>query len=209
MVSIAPFVIVIGPAKHGKSTFRRALAAKLGTKGASCSDMLYAIWAYVAEESEEGLRKRPKDEIRSTLVALGDWYTTPAATLAENFPFDKLPSIHLAKLEGSEMEKPHEGVLIQQAYRSGVRVLDGVRRKRELAAALPIFKWVGIPVLVLYVYDPRKGVDPTDNFDLRYRDANNIILNNGSEENLEAEAARVAEIILRESGLDAYTHITQ
>lgn len=209
MATIAPFVIIIGPAKHGKSTFRKALADNLGTVGGSCSDTIYALWAYIGETTVEALRAKPKDDIRTTLVALGDWYTTPARTLAENFPHDKLPSTHLEKLEGSQLEKPHEGALIQQAYRSGIRVLDGVRRKKELAAALPFFAWFGFPVLVLYVYDPRKGRDPTDNFDMRCTDAHNIILNNGSLEALEDEAARVAEIILRESGSDAYTRSTQ
>lgn len=209
MASVAPFIIVVGPAKHGKSTFRKALAARLGAEGGSCSDTIYALWAYIAGETVEALQQRPKDEVRATLVALGNWFTTPAESLAENFPRGVIPDTYLPNLEISAMEKPHEGSLIRQAYLSGVRVLDGVRRRKELDAVLPFFDWFDIPVRIYYVYDERKGMDPADNFNLSPSDAHKLIKNNGSKEELEAIAVKIAEEILSESGLDAYTHSTQ
>ena len=137
-----PVVIVIGPAQHGKSTFRRALASALNAKGASCSDYLYSLWAYLdGTRSAEELRKVEKEAARPLLIALGDWITTHAVSFSTHFPVHVLPYVDSSKLDKTPLPRPHPGALIQMACAEGVEVLDGVRRRCELDAAKPYFAW--------------------------------------------------------------------
>lgn len=189
------FVVVIGPAAHGKSTFRTAFAEALHVEGGSCSDYIYAVWAYLGDTTVEALRKLPKEDIRPKLVALGDWLTTPAHTFRGHFPFRLFPGWNPEALDKTGLPKPHPGALVQGAFNSGVRVLDGVRRRCELEASLPYFAWFNTKPLVVWVEDPRKARNPADNLDLNMDDAHRIVINKGSVEDLQEEARRLAQEI--------------
>ena len=199
-----PFVLIIGPAQHGKSTYRKALAAALGTRGGSCSDAIYALWAYLdGKRGPEVLRELPKEEVRPKLVALGDWLTTDAPCFSTHFPREAFPEIDPTQLDRTGLPRPSAGALIQYAFQDGVRVLDGVRRKRELEGARPFFSWFGVEPIVVWVEDPRKPRIATDNLDLTWRDAHTLVSNRSSVEALEESARLFAEEILGKSESDA------
>lgn len=197
-----PFVIVIGPAQHGKSTVRRRLASVLGVKGASCSDHLYSLWSiFDGYRGPEMLKELPKEEVRSKLVKLGNWITS-WGDLSQGFPFEEFPNAnpdHFSHLIG----RRHPAALIQAAYRNGVRVLDGVRRQCEVDAALPQFAWFGAKPIFIWVEDPRKEHIAADNLDIRPNLADHFIFNDGSLEELDEKIFSIAREILRVSDSDA------
>lgn len=194
-------VFVIGPAQHGKTTVRKRLAQVLGVKGASCSDFLYVLWSLLERGPGPGvLKERPKEESRPKLVALGNWITTDGDTEAD-FPFEFFPEADLFFLR--KLVSRHPGALIQAALRDGVRVLDGVRRRVELEAALPVISWFGEPPAIVWVEDPRKERIPQDNLDIPASVASHIVLNDGSLEELDEKIFALAREILRVSDLDA------
>lgn len=198
-----PFVIIVGPARHGKTTLRRTLARVLGEKGGSCSDFLYSIWSLIDQRGEEALRALPKEDSRPLLVALGDWLTTPAASGLENFPHHLFPGADMSWFEASRLPKPSPSALIQAAYQSGIRVLDGVRRKQELDACLPYFSWFGEKPIVIWIENPRKELVPGDNLDIPPSCADEIVINSGTEGQLEDIAYEIARKIWAKSNLDA------
>lgn len=201
---MAPLSIVIGPATHGKSTLRGMLCEELDAKGGSCSDYIYALWAYLdGKRSVEVLRQMPKEEARQRLVALGDWLTTSSPTFCAQFPFHMFPGYDPSVLDRTGLPKPNPGALIQGAFNDGVRVLDGVRRRRELEAALPFFAWFGVKPFIIWVEDPRKARNPEDNLDLGPQDAEMRVYNGGDLEQLRRTAREIAKEIRRRSDLDA------
>lgn len=198
---MTPFVIIIGPAQHGKSTFRTKLAQVLGVHGGSCSDHLYALWSLLdGNRGPEVLKQLPKEQVRTKLVKLGNWLTSDG-DLTTGFPYDEFPGADLARW-GKCMRR-HPASLIQAAYRNGIRVLDGVRRQTELDAALPQFDWFGMPPFFVWVEDPRKQRLESDNLDIHPSIAHHIVLNDGSLHDLELKVYETARKIWRESDLDA------
>lgn len=200
MEPLSPFFFIVGPAEHGKSTFRKALSEALGLKGGSCSDYLYSLWAYVDEGvTEVELRAKPKPEVRPELVALGNWITTPSASFRGTFPFSRFPTAKPERLNGTGVPLPHRAALVQAAAWSGVRVLDGIRRKSEIESALVYFAWFGVRPTIVWIEDPRKGRTPGDNLDIdaSWSGIDVHVENGGSVEGLQEYARHFAKNFVR------------
>lgn len=202
MVTLIPPYFIIGPAEKGKSTVRKKLCAATGLKGGSCSDVIYTIWSLVSGTSEEKLRAIPKSEARPALVALGDWLTggapdadgfrAPVQSFRQNFPHHIVagdPSL----LVGSKLQMPSPGFLVQFLWQNGVRVIDGIRREDELAAAVPPLEWAGVRPVVVRVDDPRKPDVAGDNFSIREIWTDFDLVNDGSLEDLDPKIKKLVE----------------
>ncbi len=186
---ITPPIFIIGPAEHGKSTARRFIGELTGLSTASCSDVLFTIWAFLDGRSEQELRQIPKDISRPTLVLLGDWLTggipneygvrVNPKSFRQQFPYAKL-NLDPSKMDDGKFQLPNPAFLIQFLWLNGFRVIDGIRRTDELFAAYPPLEWAGARPTIVWVEDPRKPKIGGDNFGIPKEFADFEIVNEGT-----------------------------
>lgn len=170
----APVIFVVGPVGHGKTTCREILSRITHLKGGSCSDVIYAVLAARRGVSVQSLREVPKEELRPTLIEVGDWLCGQIGQLAEV----------AAKPEIDETVYRAPSALIRTLYLNGYNVIDGVRRKLELQHAKEHLEWNGVRTVVIHVSDPRKPLIADNSEDLTPL-ADNAIVNDGTPEELE------------------------
>lgn len=166
-----PVFIFIGPPHHGKTTSRKIFCELTGIKGASTSDVIYALLADKLGLSEEKLRETPKEELRPKLIEYGDFLCGMG---------------QLALVEGSNKDEHFmrtPSALCRVLFLTGHGVVDGVRRRLELQEFKDRLMWLGVPTVVFWV---ERAGHPTveDNTQLKKEDADEIIQNDGDETKL-------------------------
>lgn len=175
----APVFFIVGPVDHGKSTSRKILSGVTHLKGGSCSDVIYAILAKRRGVSVESLRAIPKEELRPTLIALGDYVCCVVDADGKQVVLHEVPVN--AEVDGEIYRSP--SALIRTLYLNGYNVIDGVRRRLELQHARDHLEWNGVKCVTIHVSDPRKPVIQDNSEDLTGL-CDNVILNDGTEEDL-------------------------
>lgn len=171
LVGFGPVFLFLGPARHGKTTARKHFAELTGIPGASCSDVIYPLLADYLDITEEELRNMPKEEARPKLIEFGDWLCGKR----DNVSFSDKPL--------SETMYRGPSSLVRALYLSGIRVIDGVRRREELWDASRIFDWLNVPLMVFWVERP--GADQIqDNTEVTVEDADVTLLNDSTPEHL-------------------------
>jgi hypothetical protein len=171
--------IFIGPPTHGKTLARKIFCELTGIKGASTSDVIYALMARFAGVSESELRETPKEEIRPKLIELGNYLCGSSEDLSKNaFPGKVPDSIY----RGPSM-------LVRTLFHSGFAAFDGIRRKPELEEVRYIMNWLGIEVFVFWIHRENNLAKVEDNTEVEHTDATHIIANNGTPANLREKLA--------------------
>lgn len=171
-----PVFFIVGPVGHGKSTAREILSQLTHLKGGSCSDVIYSYLAARRKVPVDTLRQIPKEELRPTLIAAGDFVCGSGPKLAED-PAD-------IALDDFVFRGP--SALIRTLYLNGYNVIDGVRRQAELKSAKDYLEWNGVRSFVVHVHDPRKPLIADNSEDLT-EFADLKIVNEGTVEELEAK----------------------
>lgn len=143
-------IVLIGLPESGKTATGEIIAESLGWQRGSCSDFIYKLYAAAHGIPEDIARRRNKNTIRQQLIDIGD-------TVCDVYP----------------------EFLAMGAYKQGIQVLDGVRRKVELDA----LKKAVPNLLVLWVERPDHP-SPKDNTSVSLADAHGLVLNNGDLEDL-------------------------
>jgi hypothetical protein len=82
--------------------------------------------------------------------------------------------------------------LVRTLYVSGYNVIDGVRRKLELTDAVKHLTWNGVRSVVIWIERPGTPV-VADNTEVTSADATDIVLNDGTLEDLRAQLKLVLE----------------
>lgn len=171
-------VVIIGPPHHGKTEVRKYICEVMGWKGASTSDVIYALLAQEMGKPEAELRAMPKEEIRPKLIEFGDYLCGKAGKLELVPPLPERPA----------PEKYYRGpsALSRILFHTGHRVSDGIRRRLELSDLRSKLEWLGIPLVVIWVERPGH---PTikDNTEVTSADADFVLLNDGSLEELRSK----------------------
>jgi hypothetical protein len=178
----APVIFVVGPVGHGKTTSREILSRITHLKGGSCSDVIYAVLAARRGVSVQSLRDPPKEELRPTLIEVGDWMCGQIGQLTEV----------AAKPEVDETIYRSPSALIRTLYMNGYNVIDGVRRKLELQHAQEHLEWNGVRSVVIHVHDPRKPLIADNSEDLTPLSDNQIV-NDGTPGELEEKLFAVLD----------------
>ena len=178
----APVFIVIGPPGHGKSAARKILAELTFLRGDSCSTIIYAFLAHRRKVTKESLYEIPKEQLRPDLIEAGNFLVGAIDTIA-------------APPEDPEIDRivyRIPSALIRTLYMSGVNIIDGVRRKSELVHAIDHLTWNGVRSVVIWIERP--GADLIkDNTDLTSADATDIVMNDGTLDELKAQLKLVVE----------------
>ena len=161
--------VFIGPPAHGKTLARKIFCELTGVKGASTSDVIYALMARFTGVSEAELREVPKEELRPKLVELGNYLCGNSNELSKNAFKDPIPdSIY----RGPSM-------LTRTLFHTGFRAFDGIRRKAELEEFRYIMNWLGIQTFVIWVH--RDGLaSVADNTEVTVEDATTVLANTGT-----------------------------
>lgn len=173
-----PVVLFIGPPEHGKTTARKIFCDLTKMPGASCSDVIYALLSQHKGIPESELRAFSKADIRKELIEFGDYLC------------GSIGKLELVKAEAPLRDDLYRGpsALFRTLYHAGFRVVDGVRRRLELHEIKDRMGWLGVPVLVVHVSDPRKPADAVkDNTEVDATDADFSILNDGTPSDLKAK----------------------
>jgi len=166
-----PLIVFIGPSGHGKSTARKLFCELVPHfKGASCSDVVYALLSQHLGVTETELRATDKEELRPKLVEFGDYLCAARHDL------------ELTKTATGPRPDLYRGpsALVRVLFHAGVRVVDGIRRRLELQEVRERMEWFGIRTLVIWIEDPRKPEIGGDNLSLTKDDAEWVILNDGT-----------------------------
>jgi hypothetical protein len=150
-------ILIIGLPEAGKTEVSTIMADLLGWQRGSCSDFIYKLYSVAHGVDEDFARRRPKNVIRQQLIDIGD-------AVCDVYP----------------------EFLAMGAYKSGVQVLDGVRRKAELDA---LKEAVSNHLITFWVKRPLYA-HPKDNTSVTELDADYVIFNNGSLEALRETVTR-------------------
>jgi hypothetical protein len=177
-----PVIFIVGPAGHGKSASREIVSKITHMKGGSCSDVIYTILAARRGVSVASLREIPKEELRPLLIELGDWLCDPTAA--------PLSEAAVNPIDVDIFRAP--SILIRTLYLNGYNVIDGVRRRVELQHAKGHLEWNGVRAVTIHVSDPRKPAI-TDNTEDLTDLADNVIVNDGTLEQLEEKLIQVLD----------------
>jgi hypothetical protein len=179
-----PVIFFIGPPKHGKSTARNIVCELTGLVGASCSDFIYHFLALRKKVDVSVLRAIPKETFREELIECGDWMC-------------KVEPIHSLNEKAADPDIDGElyrcpSAIVRALYHSGVRVIDGVRRRTELNHAREHLDWCGVRTLVFWVQKPG-GPKVKDNTDITKEFADEVVVNDGSIIELRTKLASLLE----------------
>lgn len=177
-----PVIIVIGPPHHGKTETRKILSELTFQKGESTSTIIYSFLAHRRQIPLAELQALPKESMRPDLIEAGD------------FLVGQIDKLYLdavdPKIDGAVFRIP--SALVRTLYMSGYNIIDGVRRKTELTDSIKHLEWNGVRTLVVWVERPGAGAI-TDNTELTQSDANEIILNDGTLEDLREKLKAMLE----------------
>lgn len=174
--------IFIGPPAHGKTLARKIFCELTGIKGASTSDVIYALMARFSGVSEAELRETPKEELRPKLVELGDYLCGGSDDLSKNAFKTPIPdNIY----RGPSM-------LTRTLFHTGFLAFDGVRRKSELEEIRYTMAWLGLETFVLWVHrDEAPAI--ADNTEVTIEDATHVIANTGTPADLREKIVALLE----------------
>jgi len=177
-----PVIFVIGPPHHGKTETRKLFSELTYLKGDSTSNVIYRFLALRRQVSVEELHRIPKEELRPLLIEAGDFMVGARSAIAE-VPVNKEIDDILYRIPSA---------LIRTLYMNGYNIIDGVRRKSELSDARKHLEWNGVRHLTIWVERP--GL-PTvaDNTELTHEEADEVLINDGSLDDLRAKAKAILE----------------
>lgn len=162
-------VLFIGPPRHGKTTARKILSELISQPGASCSDVIYPLLAKHLKMTEAELRAMEKEEARPMLVEFGDYLC------GQTHQLSVVPGG--TPNEGTYFRSP--STLFRSLYLTGIRLIDGVRRREELDEIRQILRWMNVPLVVFWVERP-KAPATGDNTAVTAKDADAMLLNDGT-----------------------------
>lgn len=163
----SPVFLVIGEPQNGKSEVRKTISGLTSLKGASCSDVIYEKLAEHEGTTVESLKIQPKESVRPRLIALGDWLCGKGGPEAAH-AYPRLASF-----------RRHPSALVMTLFESGHRIIDGIRRREELGAAIEMIASAGHQPAVLFV--DRPGINRVPDNTEHLRDMADVtIVNNGS-----------------------------
>ena len=153
--------VVCGAVQHGKSTLAKYLARAASVPDGDCSSVIYREVARRMDISEESLRQMPKEDIRKSLIAVGD-----------------------------ELCCPDAGYLPKRLYYAEkVRSIAGVRRRTELDSFIEAVGQVDVVPIWIDRPDGPEIKDNTD-FGLKDQ-CRILVENTGSARDLESIAAAI------------------
>lgn len=162
-----PLFLFIGPPQHGKSTARKIFCELTGLRGASCSDVIYALLAHHKKIPEAELRAVDKEVLRKDLIEFGDYLCGSVGKLSLLKADEPMPDYFRAP-----------SALVRTLFHAGVRVVDGVRRRLELQEVKDRMEWLGLPVVVFWIERPSQSVI-ADNTEVTKELADHVIVNDG------------------------------
>lgn len=167
-----PVLFLIGPPGHGKTSARKILSALTSAKGGSTSAAIYSFLAMRSKTPVAELEKIPKEEFRAKLIEAGDFMCGAIPAMSEPTEYD-------------EQVYRCPSILVRMLYTSGYNIIDGVRRKIELAHAKDHLDWNGVPSFTIWI-EKSQGPVIADNTELTALDADETIFNDGTLEDLQA-----------------------
>lgn len=177
-----PVLLIIGPPRHGKTEARKLLAELTFMRGESTSTVIYKFLSVRRNVSAESLLQLPKESLRPDLIEAGDFLVgaidkiaAPAANPAVEKEVYRIPS-----------------TLVRTLYLSGYNIIDGVRRKAELTDSVKHLEWNGVRSIVLWIFNPNADLIK-DNTELTAADATDIIVNDGTREELRTQLKLTVE----------------
>ena len=141
--------IIIGKPRHGKTTTAEELARITGNRSGSTSNRVYEIYAQQVGKSVDEVKKLDKETIRPILSKIGN-----------------------------EFCKDNPTALVDSLLNQGIKIIDGVRRKKEFETVCAHFAKNNIEFIVIWVENPNKP-DIVDNTEVQKEDADIIIWNSG------------------------------
>lgn len=168
-----PVLFLIGPPGHGKTAARKILCALTSVKGGSTSAAIYSFLAMRSKTPVAELEKIPKEEFRAKLIEAGDFMCGATPAMSEPSEYD-----------GEVYRCP--SILVRMLYTSGYNIIDGVRRKIELAHAKDHLDWNGVPSFTIWIEKSQGPVIP-DNTELTALDADEVIFNDGTLDDLQKQ----------------------
>jgi len=152
-------LLIAGLPTSGKTEFGSAFAAVTGRTAGSPSDIIYRELAEEMGVTVPDLHRIPKETLRPELIRVGDRITA---------------------------EDP--AALIKMLASSGVTVISGIRKKRELAAVRSKYP----DAVIVWIYRASPFIQ--DNTDLKATDCDMVIVNDGSLEELHSMVYKVIRL---------------
>jgi hypothetical protein len=173
-----PVIFVLGPPGHGKTLARKLLAELVVQTGRSTSEAIYHFIALMRGVTVASLRDIPKEELRPLLIQVGDYIVGARPDIPLEDPKD--PGA-FSVFTNDMYRGP--SALVRMLYLGGANVIDGVRRTAELASAKEHLEWNGVPHYTIWIERSQGPVIP-DNTELTALDADEVVMNDGTPEEL-------------------------